>query len=48
MEVKAGFDKVGARIDDQLESVRRLILQVGGGVLGTVIIGILTVLGSHS
>jgi hypothetical protein len=47
LEMKAEFASLRREMDTRFEAVQRLILQVGGGMIGTLALGVLTVLATR-
>jgi hypothetical protein len=45
-EVSARFDAQDARIDGRFDSLQRTMIQVGGGIIATMIVGFISVLAS--
>lgn len=45
--MKASFDRMDAKFDAKFDALHRLIIQVGGGLVGTLIVALVTVLATH-
>ncbi|MBS1893970.1 MAG: hypothetical protein JST59_21945 [Actinobacteria bacterium] len=47
MDLKDGFAAVDAKLDSKFDALQRTLLQIGGGLIGTLIAGIVALIAMH-